>query len=81
MILPSWIGFVSNQGTLHAERGQSDRDQVNKWWVADDDPAVPDEEVYARLNKKVLLKKRREPITPFCERNILSVSQGPKGRW
>ena len=82
IILPSWSRSVSNnQGTLHAERGKGDRDQVDKWWVTGNDPTVPDEEVHARLNKKMLLKKRREPISPFCNRNILSVSQGPKGRW
>ena len=61
-----------------------DRPILDQFWVIKKDSAegIALESIYCHKEGRGAISKRRlAPIEPFEDRHILTVSQGPKGRW
>lgn len=79
---------VSQSGRLATEGG-ADRSLLEELWTMrfDEYVALPPERrpetlyIDPKLPRGVILKHRSAPVEQFSDQDILTVSQGPKGRW
>jgi hypothetical protein len=61
-----------------------DRELLDQFWVIKRDSldGISSDSVYCiKKGRGILSKKRLAPIIPFEDKHILTVSQGPKGKW
>jgi hypothetical protein len=66
---------------LYLEYGISiDRPLLDSFWVSTEQENQ--EDIYAVNDQNVsILKKRKKPFLPFEDKNLLTISQKPSGRW
>ncbi|KKQ68429.1 MAG: hypothetical protein A2626_00700 [Candidatus Nealsonbacteria bacterium RIFCSPHIGHO2_01_FULL_38_55] len=83
-----WIVFpLEKKKTLFLEFGVfTDRPTLERFWVMKNEPpgGVSPNSIYCidkREDRGILSKKRLALVEPFEDKHILTVSQGPKGRW
>ncbi len=91
-VFKSLIGNISNyQGRfgggqqLYAEYGKdTDRPLLDSFWVVKNGQlsGVSSDSIHCTDKEKGTLSRiRLSPVVPFEDKHILTVSQGPKGRW
>lgn len=70
--------------SLYHEVGKSvDRVLLEWLWIRQGSlPSnVPPDSIYSTKENQIMMKNRLSPVIPFGDEHILTVSQGPKGRW
>ena len=69
-------------GTLFAEYGKNvDRPLLDNFWVTKESEMYERNQVFAKKDDLIHLKRRKYSVETFLNNNILKISQGPKGRW
>lgn len=62
--------------------GEIDRATLDSFWVKDiDNENYKIDKYYAKNNNLIHLKERLDQVQSFTNKNILQLSQGPKGKW